>query len=56
MSCGVGVDKQNDKLYSLKLDKYREEQKQIRTTVKHIETLYVTNYPNCICPVGAIGW
>jgi len=38
-SDAVWLDKQNDKLYSLKLDKYREEQKQIRTTVKHIETL-----------------
>ena len=35
----IWLDKQNDKLYSLKLEKYKEEQKQIRTAVKHIETL-----------------
>jgi carboxyl-terminal processing protease len=35
----IWLDKQNDKSYSLKLDKYKEEQKQIRATVKHIETL-----------------
>ncbi len=33
------LNKQNDKLYPLKLDKYREEQKQIKATVKQIETL-----------------
>jgi carboxyl-terminal processing protease len=31
--------KENDKHYSLKLDKYREEQKSIRTTVKQMESL-----------------
>ncbi|MBS1599790.1 MAG: carboxy terminal-processing peptidase [Bacteroidetes bacterium] len=35
----VWLDKQNDKSYSLKFDKYKEEQKQIRATVKHIESL-----------------
>jgi carboxyl-terminal processing protease len=33
------LDKQNDKLFPLNLDKYREEQKQIKATVKQIETL-----------------
>ena len=35
----VFVGKQNDKAYSLKLDKYRAEQKQIREAVKRIDTL-----------------
>jgi len=34
----IWLDKQNDKLYPLNLEKYREEQKQIRATVKQIET------------------
>ena len=33
------LDKQNDKINPLSLEKYREEQKQIRATVKQIETL-----------------
>jgi len=33
------LDKQNDKSYSLNLDKYREEQNQVRATEKQIETL-----------------
>ena len=33
------IEKQNDKSYSLNLDKFREEQKQIKTTVKQIESL-----------------
>jgi carboxyl-terminal processing protease len=33
------LDKQNDKSYSLNLDKYREEQRQVRATEKQIETL-----------------
>ncbi|PWT70867.1 MAG: tail-specific protease [Bacteroidetes bacterium] len=32
------LDKQNDKLYSLNFDKYKEEQKQIRAAVKQIES------------------
>lgn len=35
----VFVAKQNDKLYSLQLDKYRSEQKEIRNAVKSIENL-----------------
>ena len=33
------LDKQNDKQYPLNLEKYRQEQKQIKATVKQIETL-----------------
>ncbi|MBS1973392.1 MAG: carboxy terminal-processing peptidase, partial [Bacteroidetes bacterium] len=33
------LDKQNDKKYPLNIEKYREEQKQIKATVKQIETL-----------------
>ena len=33
------LDKQNDKINPLSLEKYRQEQKQIRATVKQIETL-----------------
>jgi carboxyl-terminal processing protease len=33
------LDKQNDKSYSLNLEKFREEQRQIRATEKQIETL-----------------
>jgi len=33
------IEKQNDKTYPLNLDKYREEQKQIKATQKQIETL-----------------
>jgi carboxyl-terminal processing protease len=33
------LNKQNDKQYPLNLEKYREEQKQIKATVKQIETL-----------------
>jgi carboxyl-terminal processing protease len=33
------LSKQNDRHYSLKLSKYREEQKSIRTTYKQLETL-----------------
>ena len=33
------IAKQNDKEYSLKLDEYRKEQKQISTTIKQNETL-----------------
>ncbi len=33
------LSKQNDRHYSLRLDKYREEQKAIRTTIKQMETL-----------------
>jgi carboxyl-terminal processing protease len=35
----VFVAKQNDKMYSLQLDKYRAEQKEIRNAVKSIENL-----------------
>jgi carboxyl-terminal processing protease len=35
----VYVAKQNDKVYSLQLDKYRAEQKEIREAVKSIESL-----------------
>lgn len=35
----VFVGKQNDKAYSLRLDKYRQEQKQIRDAVKRIDNL-----------------
>ncbi|HVM88143.1 MAG TPA: carboxy terminal-processing peptidase [Puia sp.] len=33
------LDKQNDKKYPLNIEKYRQEQKQIKATVKQIETL-----------------
>jgi len=33
------LSKQNDKQYSLNIDKYREEQKAIRTTIKQMESL-----------------
>jgi carboxyl-terminal processing protease len=33
------LSKQNDKQYSLQIDKYRAEQKTIRTTIKQLETL-----------------
>ncbi len=33
------LSKQNDKHYSLRIDKYREEQKAIRNTIKQMETL-----------------
>ena len=33
------LSKQNDKQYSLQIDKYRKEQKTIRTTIKQLETL-----------------
>ena len=33
------LSKQNDKHYSLRLDKYKEEQKAIRTTIKQLEAL-----------------
>ncbi len=33
------IEKQNDKLYPLNIEKFREEQKQIKSTVKQIETL-----------------
>jgi len=35
----VWLDKQNDKLFPLNIDKYREEQKQVRATVKQIDSL-----------------
>ena len=35
----IFVGKQNDKAYSLQLDKYRQEQKQIRNAVKRIDSL-----------------
>ncbi len=39
------LSKQNDKHYSLKMDKYRIEQKSIRTTVKQLETLLKLKEP-----------
>ena len=33
------LSKQNDKEYSLQIDKYRKEQKTIRTTIKQLESL-----------------
>jgi len=33
------LNKENDKVFPLNLDKYRDEQKQIKTTIKQIETL-----------------
>ncbi|MBK7560733.1 MAG: carboxy terminal-processing peptidase [Chitinophagaceae bacterium] len=33
------LSKQNDKHFSLKLDKYRQEQKMVRTTIKQLESL-----------------
>ncbi len=33
------LSKQNDKVYSLNLEKYRQEQKAVRTTIKQMETL-----------------
>jgi carboxyl-terminal processing protease len=37
------LSKQNDKQYSLQIDKYRKEQSQIRSTVKQLETLLKLN-------------
>ncbi|MEO7924889.1 MAG: carboxy terminal-processing peptidase [Chitinophagaceae bacterium] len=42
------LSKQNDKQYSLKLDKYREEQKMIRTTIKQLESLLKLSTTNQI--------
>jgi carboxyl-terminal processing protease len=39
------VGKQNDKAYSLQLDKYRAEQKQIREAIKRIDTLTKSQKP-----------
>lgn len=39
------VGKQNDKAYSLQLDKYRTEQKQIREAIKRIDTLTKSQKP-----------
>ena len=41
----VYVGKQNDKAYSLQLDKYRQEQKQIREAVKRIDNLTKLSTP-----------
>lgn len=40
------LSKQNDRHYSLKLSKYREEQKMIRTTFKQMESLLKLTTPN----------
>ena len=42
------LSKQNDKQYSLNLDKYRQEQKMIRTTIKQMELLLKLNSTNQI--------
>ena len=42
------LSKQNDKHYSLNLDKYRQEQKMIRTTIKQMELLLKLNSTNQI--------
>jgi len=42
------LSKQNDKHYSLQIDKYREEQKMIRTTIKQLESLLKLSTANQI--------
>jgi carboxyl-terminal processing protease len=42
------LSKQNDKQYSLQLDKYRQDQKMVRTTIKQLESLLKLSTANQI--------
>jgi carboxyl-terminal processing protease len=46
------LSKQNDKEYSLQIDKYRAEQKMIRTTIKQLESLLKLNGQLDVTPLA----